>query len=211
MIDPRDFQIAGSKTCEDWRIFRPKLVVGGDANVWKQGFLDYFHARLSLRYFNPIRILQDHSTYQGEGFSIVAIQCSLIEFLESTVRGLSYRYPRKGERLGPHEYSNSKDLFVSFLCERHPFSKEFNGPIAQDFYEGVRCGLLHEARTKNDWTISGKGTPGSVIHVTQKGKVVYRNNFEAALLEFVGWYEQDLATNASLQEAFIRKFDSLCK
>lgn len=35
-------------------------------------------------------------------------------------------------------------------------------PLAQDFYEGVRCGLLHEARTKNDRTIKAEGPTGTL-------------------------------------------------
>jgi hypothetical protein len=36
-------------------------------------------------------------------------------------------------------------MFESLLAGRAPFNAEFNKDIAHDFYEGVRCGLLHEA------------------------------------------------------------------
>lgn len=101
MSAPGETYIAGSKTTDDWRRFSSSLVPGGDRAVWQIAFDEYFHARLSLRYLDPIRILQENGTFQGEGFSIVAIQCTLIEFLESTIRGLSYRYLRKGETLRP--------------------------------------------------------------------------------------------------------------
>ena len=206
-----DTQIAGYKTCADWQVFRTKLIPGGDGTVWREAAKDYFHERLFSRYLEPIRVLQNHGTYTGEGFSIAAIQCTLIEFLESTAQGLTYRYRGGATALGPHEYSNSKDLFVSFLKTRDPFSNDFNGkndPLAQDFYEGVRCGLLHEARTKNDWTIWGEGPTGTVIQPTKK--IIYRNNFQDALLKFTDWYENALISDAALQSAFIRKFDSLC-
>lgn len=152
-----DVYIAGTKTVADWNAFRPGLALGGDRAVWTEAFQSYFHARLSLRYLDPIRVLQDNGTYQGEGFSIVAIQCTLIEFLESTVQGRSYRYRRRGDPpVGPHEYSNSSELFVSFLSTRQAFAKDFDAQLAHDFYEGVRCGLLHEARTKGGWTIWAK-------------------------------------------------------
>ena len=41
-------------------------------------------------------------------------------------------------------------------------------------------------------------------------RVVYRDNFQTGLGEFVHWYKAELPTNADLQSAFLRKFDSLC-
>jgi hypothetical protein len=208
MSTPNDVVIAGTKTCADWQAFRKRLVSAGDADFWREAVASYYHQRLSLRYLGPIKVLQDHGMYQGEGFSIVAIQCSLIEFLESTVKGLTYRYLRRGEQLGPYEYSGSKDLFVSFLVARQPFANEFTQQLAEDFYEGVRCGLLHEARSKNGWTIWGQEPTGRVIDPRQK--ILYRNNFQAAILRFIDWYEGAIIPNSVLQQAFIRKFDSLC-
>src|SRR5438132_1715890 len=93
--------IAGWKTADDWRALRAVLM-SGDASAWHRAVADYFHERLRLRYLNPIRLLQEYDSFQGEGFSILAIQCSIIEFLESTVQGLTYRHLRGGETLGPH-------------------------------------------------------------------------------------------------------------
>jgi len=84
--------IAGSKTAADWTAFRKTLVPGKDRASWQNAYGGFLHKRLSLRYLEPIKVLRDSGTFQGEGFSIVAIQCTLIEFLESTVQGLSYRY-----------------------------------------------------------------------------------------------------------------------
>jgi hypothetical protein len=201
--------IAGRKTPDDWRAFRDTLVVGGDAAPWRLAFPDYYLERLRLRYLNPIRVLQDNGTFQGEGFSILAIQCSLIEFLESTVQGRTYRHLRKGEKLGPHEYSKSGDLFVQFLCQRQPFAGQFDKQLADDFYVSIRCGLLHEARTKNGWRVWALGPAGHVIDRSQK--TVYRDNFQKALDEFIAWYGATLPFDTKLQPAFVRKFESLCE
>jgi hypothetical protein len=205
-----DTHIAGSLTPDDWTKFRATLTPGGDPTVWKKAFDDYFHTRLSLRYLSPIKVLQDNGTFQGEGFSIAAIQCSLVEFLESTVQGTSYRFLRKGDPpLGTYEYSSSSDVFVSFLLNRTPFKNDFKDEnTARDFYVGVRCGLLHEARTKNGWTIWAKDPASHTIDAGNK--VIYRDNFQAGLLSFVEWYKGELPSHTKLQEAFIRKFDSLC-
>ncbi len=57
-------QIAGWKTIDDWRMFRPSLLVGSNPSSWQEAYKEYFLTRLDLRYFNPIRILQEHGTFQ---------------------------------------------------------------------------------------------------------------------------------------------------
>ena len=162
------------------------------------------------RYLGPIKTLQQSASKRGEGFSIVAVQCSLIEFLETTIQGKSYRYRRDGEPpLGQYEYSNGGSVFESFLLNRTPFEGEFNAQrLAHDFYVSVRCGLLHEARTKNGWTILAKSKTGQLIDANMK--IVYRDDFQSGLLTFVKWYKGKLPSSRELQEAFLRKFDSLC-
>jgi hypothetical protein len=202
-----DNYIAGWTTAADWNAIRSRLLQS-TARAWRETFTDYFKTRLHLRYLNPIKILQEHGTLQGEGFSILTIQCSLIEFLESTARGTNYRYLKQGEKLEPHEYSSSQTVFVAFLRNSAPFSNAFNEVSAQDFYVSVRCGLLHEARTKNGWRIWADGPVEAVANV--KDRVVYRNNFQSALLDYVEAYGANLLKDVDLQQAFIRKFDNLC-
>jgi len=150
---------------------------------------------------------------RGEGFAIAAIQCSLIEFLESTLQGKNYRYVKAGDPpIDPQfEYSGSRQMFVDFLLNRAPFSKEFTSPVAHDFYESVRCGLVHEARTKGDWLIRAKAPAGTRRCIDPARKLLYRDNFHDALLTFIGNYEADLLNSNTVQDAFIRKYDALCR
>lgn len=205
----RELHIAGWNTANDWKRLRAKLFEGGSEELWSSAFKDYYRQRLELRYLGPIKALQDSGSSRGEGFSIVAIQCTLFELLQSTIEGTNYRFLNKGEKLGPYEYTSSKRVFVAFLTTNEPFSKTFDKDTAFDFYIGVRCGLLHEARTKNDWTIFAKSYKG-VIADTQK-KIVYRDNFQDAILKFIEDYAARLMKDKKLQAAFIRKFDSLSK
>jgi hypothetical protein len=161
-----------------------------------------------LRYFNPIKLLQNHGTFQGEGFSIVAIQCSLVEFLETTIQGISYRYLRHRETLGRYEYSRSGDVFISFLTKREPFRQDFDTAAAMAFYQHVRCGLLHEARTKDRWKIWARSPNGKPIDLN--AKIVFRDDLQAAFDKFLDVYRHDLLDSVDLQAAFIRKFNSLC-
>jgi len=208
-MSPDEPYIAGWNKPADWIRFRDTLVVAGDAGAWREALAKYFRPRLDLRYLNPIKLLQEHGTFQGEGFSILAIQCTLIEFLEATVQGISYRFLRRGETLGPHEYASSSGVFVSFLCKRDPFATHFDEAVARDFYVGIRCGLLHDARTKNGWRVWAKSSDGAVI--SREKRLVYRDDFQSALDAFIRWYEGALVGKSELQEAFIRKFNSLCE
>lgn len=208
MSAPADTFIAGSKTESDWYATKLDLVNGGLA-IWPSAFNDYFIQRLNLRYLEPIRVIQENLAFQGEGFSIVAIQCSLIEFLESTAEGTTYRWLPRGQSPGQYEYSSSRDIFVAFLSTRSPFSNTFGKDAAHDFYANVRCGLLHEARTKNGWKILAKSPNDTIADV--KERIVYRNNFQKAILEYIDSYGVAILSDDALQQAFIRKFDSLCE
>lgn len=100
-------------------------------------------------------------------------------------------------------------MFVEFLQKTHPFDGIFGDEDdAWDFYESVRCALLHEARTRNNWTISSRRATGPCIDV--KAKVIYRNDLQDTFMEFADWYGAQLTKNKDYQDAFIRKFDSLC-
>ena len=192
-----ELYIAGWKTAADWVTFRDTLVVSGDAEPWRSALAQYFRPRLDLRYLNPIKLLQEHGTFQGEGFSILAIQCTLIEFLEATAQGINYRFLRRNETPGPYEYASSSDVFVSFLCKRHPFATHFDKVTARDFYVSIRCGLLHEARTKNGWRVWARSPDGAVI--SRERRLVFRDNFQEALAEFIRWYEGALPADPGLQ------------
>lgn len=197
--------IAGKLTGDDWRKFKEKLVVGGDHEIWASAFEDFFRQRLKLRYLDPIELLGAPGGWQGEGFSVVSIQCALIEFLAATRSGKNYRFLRKGDVLGPHDYSSSSALFQDFLSGVAPFSTAFDADSAKDFYQSIRCALLHEARTRNGWRIWVSGPKP----IDPARKIVYRDALQAAILTFVDDYGRALLTSPLLQEAFIRKFDDL--
>jgi hypothetical protein len=205
-------KIAGYRKCRDWATFKPSLEDGHDASAWRRAAQDYFHTRIATRYLEPVEAIGNKQPkMRGEGFAIVAILCSLIEFLEATVRGLKYVHGGAKKELAPFEYSDSKKLFVDFLRTREPFKKEFTTKkIAKSFYVGVRCGLLHEAATKREWLIRSSSS-SKIIEQKPNGEwIVYHRTFYSALCAFIGWYETQLTTDEDFQAAFIRKFDSLC-
>ena len=83
----------------------------------------------------------------------------------------------------------------------------FNASLAGDFYSGVRCALLEEARTKDGWIIKAKGR--AIVEVAAGRKLVYRNNFHDALLNFIEWYRGAIQTDHACRKHSSGKFDSL--
>ncbi len=217
-------QIAGRSTVADWNVLKETLETIGGPDNWKQAYDEFFMRRLETRYFEPIRLIKKHGKKEGEGFSIVALQCSLIEFLASTLKGVSYkhiplnkrdargRFIKRKTKLSEYQYKNSSKLFTEFLHSAAPFKDHFiSGGIASDFYTNVRCPLLHEARTKGGWRILAGGKAFPPIDVNdKKDKIVYRDSLQSAFIQFADRYGKCLPCCGELQSAFIRKFDSLC-
>lgn len=209
---PIDTKIAGWKTVKDWNDLRISLLDQDNHNAWGVAYKDFFLTRLEDRYLEPLKIIKENGTYRGEGFSIMTIVCSLVEFIEGTFQGINYRYRRRNDPpLSQFEYNRSEDIFISFLTQRHPFSLDFNKINAAEFYKNIRCGLLHEARTKGKWTIWGSSPNNKLIDQTTNETIVYRDDFLEATKLLIKQYEQDLITSPVRKDAFIRKFDNVCE
>lgn len=200
-----DLQIAGHLTVADWKARHNALMANPAPDVWRAAFDDFLGNRLSLRYLEPIAQLQTGGGYSGVGFSVVAIQCTLLEFLAATSRGLTYR---NGAPRSAYEYSGSKALFADFLATQAPFSVQFDQSLALDFYVNVRCGLLHEARTKGGWTILAGDVGGRMVDPL--GKVVFRNNLQLAITNFTDDLRNKVSSDIAYREAFVRKMEGLC-
>jgi hypothetical protein len=206
LYEPHEIQISGSRTAADWKTFEERLVKEDSQELWAEAFEEYFKQRLELRYLKPIRILQGGG-WQGEGFSIVTIQCALIEFLAATKIGKNHRHLKKKETLGEHEYSRSSGIFSNFLATDPAFQPFFDAASAEEFYTSVRCGLLHEARTKNGWTIWA--TSGGKGPIDPARKIVFRDDLQSTIDAFITDYGFELLSNKDLQAAFVRKFNNL--
>lgn len=208
--DDGNFKIADQKRVSYWvakRDAQPSKDVsqGEKDSYWGEVFAEFLEVRLKTRYLNPIGMLTGGTN--GEGFSIVTLQCALIEFLAALKEGKNYIYRGAGAQLSDHEYSNSSSLFCDFLTSNAPFNTWIHvDAAARDFYANVRCGLLHEARTKKGWKIKKSGE--AAIDSTKK--VVYRDQLQVAIDQYLDQYKNDLKINECLQVGFIRKFNHLC-
>ena len=107
----------------------------------REGIADFIYKRFSERYIEPLRTDKKH------GFCMMAISCLMIEALDSFWNGL------------PDTDRKSKKAFEDFFkqCqEQGSVLGEFYKQ-SDDFYLGVRCGILYQAETTNGWRIHRKG------------------------------------------------------
>lgn len=204
-------KIAGDYTVGDWKRDRQNLT---NIDAWKNAFY-VFNTRIKLRFLSPIERILSSDKMEGEGFSVVAIQCILVEFLAAFYFGKVY-VPQQQDStrvLADHEYSSSASLVKDFLTTCEPFKTSFTSKqIAGDFFSDFRCGLLHEAATKKAALIRvSEGSKDIVIEKCSAGFVLYRDNFQTAILDFLKTYRAELLTLKELQKSFIRKMDDICQ
>lgn len=230
----------GTKSDSDWYAHLQKLQQAPAVqSLWDEAFEKFYMERLKTRYFESIQKIsgtakgcndctvvacEEHKPilYTGAGFAIVAIQCSLIEFFHTTIIGCNFarkaiagNYADLAAGRTNYEYSTglSKDIFSTFLSTEDPFKKFFpNIDEANEFYWYVRCPVLHEARTSNNWRIRpGERSSAHVIEKDSSGDVfLYWRSFQFAIMEFLTEYKQRLRTDSNIQEAFKRKLNGLC-
>ena len=207
-------RIAGTNTDQHWMALKKRLQSKPSQCLWGSAFRCFYRMRIDTRYLHPIASIQLHDTQRGDGFAIAALFCSLIEFLESCERGDNFHFIGKSKNaLQPHEYSErqASSYFKGFLKTRTPFDTLIPSTLVDSFYQDIRCGLLHEARTKGGWYIST--APSSGVLISQEGGKItlFRDRLIPALETYFLDYRSRLLVNLGTQEAFIRKFDHLCQ
>lgn len=210
-----DTFITASISVEDWKQIREELIRGllygsGEKAEWEQVF-EILYERIKTRYLNPIDWILEKQLDIGEGFSVVAIQCILIEFLEAFYQGKIYTTSRE---LRCFEYNSSKQLFCDFLLNHRPFSQHFKSKAnANGFFDNIRCGLLHEAATKETSRINSASMHDKIVlfeHNDPSNMRIYRENFHKAIIEFLWLYKSELLSSKELKTNFIRKIDDIC-
>jgi len=150
---PDSIKIAKDFNMFDWAELRPTLFYS--KGNWPLA-IQVFEDRMNSRFINPIEKIKSIEKNEGEGFSIALISVVLIEFLAAFQFGKIYKVHKEG--LAPHEYYSGVALLKSFFRSADLFSKHFeSNNKVQRFYENIRCGLVHEARTMgNDVIISNE-------------------------------------------------------
>ncbi len=220
----QDMKIAGNLTISNWNELSKNLNCGNDDN-WGLAFY-FFEERIKTRYINPIKSILEIGDNLGEGFAVVNLQCSLIETIESFINGCNSEYNSRKRKTQWKKgvtiiFNSNKEIFISFFNNRTPF-KELNidGGL---FYQDVRCGLLHETQTKNNWKIKCDTAESGLAYqeINNRNiveKIIHRENFQIYLEKLIARYRISIITRADfdgipaceLRENFIAKFSHIC-
>lgn len=165
-----------------------------------------FRDRLDGRFLEPV----DHIAAAPEigefaGFSIMALDCLLVETLNQFYQGLD-ETPR-----------GHKEQFWKFFCASEHFQPDFTKEVSDIFYSHVRCGLLHQAQTKKGTLIradQGKmvnPAPGGVANGIIVDRVLFHNALKQEIETYIGNLGSDDEANENLRTNFIRKMCFICE
>lgn len=191
--------------------------------------IERFKVRVEDFYLNPIERVKDPNKLKGEGFTILTIQCALIEMFAAFKYGKIHKF-NKNNTDPNYTYKRADECFVPFLHTEQIFENHFyifdNGNKLEDqpfsaieFYNKVRCGLMHEARTKGKWVINAKVIyqGNEMVYITQDTTnntiSIDRTVLNKRLKSYFNQYLNDLAQKTDqgilLRRFFARKLDHL--
>lgn len=122
---------------------------------------------------------------------IESIQCcreGLPSTYERDLKHQSQFRPPKKYEVPKTEWKNGERVFQDFFAHYSSLFPMVNGI---DFYRSIRNGLLHQAQTKNGWTIRVDQTR----LCDPVRKVINRNLFAASLEKAFEGYLEELRTN----------------
>ncbi|CAG1770014.1 hypothetical protein BAC3_00724 [uncultured bacterium] len=171
---------------------------------WKK-MVEIFKDRIEGRFLKPIRLIaKDQDIGEFSGFSILALDCLIIETLNQFYHGID-------ETKGEH-----KKFFWNFFKNSEFFKDHFSRKKAFIFYSHYRCGLLHQAQTKRKSVvrIDQNVMIQSVENEISIGLIVDRAKFHEALEKEIFSYmvklKNDEEKNSDLRINFIKKMNLVC-
>jgi hypothetical protein len=193
-------QIAPGVDAARWRSLRLDQT---DSPDWPIA-IEILASRIIERYITPVDflILSETAKLPSErrfGFTVLAIDCLLVETLGAFIEGLEDTEGR------------SKKTFCTFLRTRKQFANEFpTDDLAERFYKQFRCGILHQAESGGEskvWSV------GPLIHIDGKAIIVNRSKFHDCLkLEFEAYLsELGQPHNVTLRGNFVKKMNFISR
>lgn len=191
--------------------------------------IERFKARIEDFYFSPIDRVKDPNQLKGEGFTILTIQCALIEMFAAFKYGKIHKY-NKINTDPSYTYRKADECFIPFLHSESIFENHFykienaeqynDQPFsATEFYNKVRCGLMHEARTKGEWIINAQklyegnetifikmDTINTMISID---RTILNKQLKKYFQEFLVSLSLDTVESCRSRKLFARKLDHL--
>ncbi|MHA2006116.1 MAG: hypothetical protein ACXABO_01655 [Promethearchaeota archaeon] len=168
--------------------FNPAYSIADYNKDFRQGnkkrIARFIFDRFKERYIKPFK-----NNRNKNGFSMMAVACLMIEALESFYQGYE------------DTKSKSKDCFKTFF-EHCDELKEFRG-LENDFYYHIRCGILHQAETRDGWKISRK-KEFSLLNKTTR--IINATKFLNQLEKYLIGYREELE-KSNLTDEIWKKFE----
>ena len=159
----------------------------------KTAIINFVVERFTERFISPLKRNTKH------GFCMMAVNCLMIETLACFRQGWVDTKPK----------DSALKAFKFFFGKNEGF-KDFR-QYAKSFYEDVRCGILHQAETKNGWRIIRRGD--LFVPAT---KTINATKFQIELEKALKNYGELLDTSEWNEERgvwanFRKKMDVVCK
>ena len=192
-----DVEIAPGVKASAWLALRLGDAMSKD---WRRA-IRIVDRRIRTRYLDPVELLlraEKHARYRWRfGFTILAVDCLLVETLEAFRLGL------------PNSVNGSKEMFRRFLTEQPRFKDHFDRPRAEAFYDFVRCGILHQAEVRGGWKVRAVGP---LLTPQVRGFRVNRTEFHERLAAEFNDYKTELQdrTAVELRSNLRAKMDHIC-
>ena len=169
-----------------------------DSPDWSRA-VDIFCDRLRGRFIAPVDAIREHSDSSiaaFAGFSVIAIDCLVIETLIQFYRG-------EDETSGKHDVA-----FVEFLRASAYFSEEFDTKEkAKIFYSHFRCGILHQGQTKRRSLIRyGMDRMVELVDARRpwEGMILDRERFHVTLVQELTSYSTRIRNPRSERDRTMR-------
>ncbi len=191
--------IAPGYTDEDWKNLDD--LDNENSSDWCEA-IKILDARIRDRYLDPVDELIEldkrrvNKKVPRFGFTILAIDCLLIETLQAFIDGET------------NTRNKEPRMFIDFLTGRPSFKKHFKDKkLACRFYKDVRCGILHQAETRSGWLVRSNGPLLNPKNIERR--IINRTEFHKALKSEFESYLTELrdTNNAKLRQNFRKKMD----
>lgn len=178
--DPNTTELAKNVTVQSYR----QWVQSGETTQ----IADFVKQRVTERFLSPVR-----DSHAAHGFAMMAVACLMIESLESFRQGWTdTRY-------------RSNEAFRLFFENNQPL--DAFKPVADEFYLGVRCGILHQAETTGGWRIRRSG---ELIENRQINAAEFLSRLELCLDRYCDELKA-LPSNSPPWDKLRTKMDAICR
>jgi len=165
--------------------------------------IEILNMRIENRYFEPVDLLIEKeknklSKEKKYGFTILSIDCLLIETLQSFIEGWKTTK------------NKSEKAFKKFLTTSPSFKKYFSQDMAMRFYKNYRCGILHQAEIQSDSLVC---SIGPLVQNINNKMVINRTEFHKKLKDDFYHYLEQLKDerNTNLRDNFQKKMNHICR